>query len=80
MIAAQLWHAVTRALPGLEDDFARGDFQRLLAWLRENIHRHGRRFDTRALVRQVTGEELSPVHLLRYLRERYAPLYLPPKR
>lgn len=80
MIAAQLWQVVRRALPGLEDDFARGEFSRLLGWLRQNIHSHGKRFDTRELVRRVAGEELSPRHLLDYLRERYAPLYLPPKR
>ncbi len=80
MIAAQLWHVVQRELAGLDDDFARGDFSRLLNWLREHIHRQGRRFDTAELVQQVTGEELSPVHLVRYLRERYAPLYLPATR
>ena len=80
MIAAQLWHTIRQALPGLEDDFARGEFSRLLGWLRDSIHRHGKRFDTRELVRRVAGEELTPRHLLEYLRERYAPLYLPPKR
>lgn len=77
MIAAQLWESARQALPNLETDFSRGDFSRLLAWLRENIHRHGRRFDTRELVRKVTGEEISPRHLLRYLSERYRPLYFP---
>lgn len=80
MIAAQFWAAVRRALPDLEGDFARGDFSRLLAWLRTHIHQHGKRHDTRELVRRVAGEEISPRHLLEYLRERYAPLYLPPKR
>jgi carboxypeptidase Taq len=77
MIAAQLWSSAQQALPGLEVDFSRGEFGRLLAWLRENIHRHGRRFDTRELIRKVTGEEISPRHLVRYLRERYRPLYFP---
>lgn len=80
MIAAQLWQAVCRAMPDLDEDFSRGDFSRLLEWLRAHVHRHGKRFDTRQLVRRVTGEELSPRHLLAYLRERYAPLYFPPKR
>ena len=60
----------------LEDDFARGDFSRLLGWLRDNIHTHGRRYDTLELVRRVTGEELSPQPLLAYLQERYGGLYL----
>jgi carboxypeptidase Taq len=80
MIAAQLWHTVRKELTDIEDDFGRGDFRRLLTWLRDRIHRHGRRHDTRELVRQVTGEEVSPVHLVRYLRERYAPIYLPATR
>jgi carboxypeptidase Taq len=76
MMAAQLWYKVRGDLPGLDDDFARGDFSRLLGWLRRNIHEQGRRHDTQELVRVVTGEPLSPQHLLRYLRERYGALYL----
>ncbi len=76
MIAAQLWHRVRLLRPGLEGDFARGDFTWLLGWLRENIHAQGRRLDALTLVRQVTGEELSPRPLMRYLRERYGSLYL----
>jgi carboxypeptidase Taq len=75
MMAAQFWYKAQGDLPGLDDDFARGDFSRLLGWLRRNIHEQGRRHDTRELVRVVTGEPLSPKHLLRYLRERYLPLY-----
>ncbi|HTJ78261.1 MAG TPA: carboxypeptidase M32 [Rariglobus sp.] len=76
MIAAQLWFTVLKTLPDLEADFKKGDFSRLLGWLRINIHEQGRRYDTLALVKQVTGEELTPKYLLRYLQERYAPLYL----
>jgi carboxypeptidase Taq len=39
------------------------------------VHAEGRRYDLLALVRKVTGEELSPRPLLRYLRERYGTLY-----
>jgi carboxypeptidase Taq len=76
MIAAQLWYRVLSLRPGLEADFARGDFSWLLQWLRENIHAHGRRWGTLELVRRATGEELSPRHLVRYLTERYGALYL----
>ncbi len=80
MIAAQFWHAALDAMPGLEDAFAGGDFNGLLSWLRREVHSHGRRYDTRELVQKVTGAELAPAHLMRYLRERYAPLYLPATR
>jgi len=76
MIAAQLWAKVREARPGLEEEFARGEFGWLLAWLRESVHRQARRFGTLELVRRVTGEELSPRFLVAYLRERYGGLYL----
>ena len=75
MIAAQLWARVRTLRPGLEEDFARGDFTWLLAWLRGNIHTQGRRFSALELVQRVTGEALSPRHLIAYLRERYGSLY-----
>jgi carboxypeptidase Taq len=75
MMAAQLWYRALGELPGLEDDFARGDFSRLLGWLRTNVHARGQLYEPLELVRKVTGEALTPKYLLRYLRERYGPLY-----
>jgi carboxypeptidase Taq len=76
MMASQLWYRALQDLPGLEDDFARGDFSRLLGWLRKHVHAEGRRYDLLGLVRKVTGEALTPKYLLRYLKERYGALYL----
>lgn len=75
MLAAQLWYAALAQLPGLENDFERGDFSRLLGWLRQKIHRHGSRERLRELALSATGQALSPQPLLRYLKERYLPLY-----
>ncbi|MCF3648290.1 carboxypeptidase M32 [Synoicihabitans lomoniglobus] len=75
MIAAQLWAQAQRDLPELKTDFARGEFGRLLTWLRTNVHAHGRRYSALALVERVTGSPLSPRPLLAYLEERYATLY-----
>jgi carboxypeptidase Taq len=76
MIAAQLWARVRTLRPTVEEDFARGDFSWLLSWLRENVHSQGRRYSALELVRRITGEELSPKHLIHYLRERYGALFL----
>lgn len=75
MIAAQLWDTIQVVVPDLESDFEQGDFSRLLAWLRENIHHQGQRHDTVSLVKRVTGEGISPKPLLKYLNDRYLPLY-----
>lgn len=75
MIASQLWYKALEVLPGLTDEFAQGKYSTLLNWLRENIHSKGRQFGTQELVKQVTGEPVSPKALIRYLKERYLPLY-----
>ncbi|HIL72430.1 MAG TPA: carboxypeptidase M32, partial [Verrucomicrobia bacterium] len=75
MLAAQLWYSALDALPGIEIDFSNGDFTRLLSWLREKVHCEGKRCDLMNLTKKVTGKELSSDSLIRYLKERYLPLY-----
>ncbi|EDY82836.1 Carboxypeptidase Taq (M32) metallopeptidase superfamily [Verrucomicrobiia bacterium DG1235] len=75
MLAAQLWYAATEQLPELEEDFTRGDFSRLLGWLREKVHKNGARYHLLELSQHATGQTLSPQPLIRYLKERYLPLY-----
>jgi carboxypeptidase Taq len=75
LLAAQLWYRIREDLPGLDEEIAAGDYRPLLDWLRENIHRKGRLQFTGEFTKAVTGQELSPRFLVRYLRERYLPLY-----
>jgi len=48
MMASQFWYKAQGDLPGLEDDFSRGDFARLLGWLRRNITNRAGGYDTRS--------------------------------
>ena len=75
MIAAQLWYTVSEAIPNLESQFEQGNFTPLLNWLREQIHQQGKRYDTLELTQRATGKALAPDSLIRYLKERYLPLY-----
>jgi len=76
MIAAQLWAHVRNVRPTVEDDFAPGRFH-LVARVaaRENPYA-GPPVQCARTGARVTNEELSPQHLVRYLRERYGRLYL----
>lgn len=76
LYASQLWESVQQAIPDLSARIARGEFAELLAWLREHIHQHGRRYTAGELCKQATGEELSPEPLIRHLRVRLEPVYL----
>lgn len=75
LYAAQLFSAADRELGGLNDQFAAGEFQPLLHWLREHIHKPGQCFSASELVETVTGEPLGHQALLSQLRSKYAPLY-----
>jgi len=75
LYAAQFWEKINRDQPDLEKKMARGDFTDLLAWLRRNIHRHGRRYEAAELCRKITGKELSPEPLMRHLEGKLRPLY-----
>jgi carboxypeptidase Taq len=73
--AAQLFAAARRALPELDAQIARGQLRPLLEWLRENVHRHGKRYRARELLRVVTGQELSIQPFVDYLNGKYRRLY-----
>jgi len=75
LYAAQFWEAVNAEKPGLDARFAKGDFSPLLAWLRERIHAHGKRYRAGELCERVTGKPLSPEPLLRHLRARASQVY-----
>lgn len=75
LCAAQFYEQAKQEIPGLEDGFARGNFAPLLTWLREKIHRHGRRYTARQLIHRVTGKGLSSEPLLRHLSSKAAELY-----
>ncbi|HEX6020749.1 MAG TPA: carboxypeptidase M32 [Solirubrobacter sp.] len=67
LMAAQLWRALSAEEPDIDGQLAAGDFAPLREWLRVNIHRHGRKFESRELLRRATGEELSVEPWLDYL-------------
>lgn len=75
MYAAQFFNAAQRDLGDLDEQFAKGQFQPLKAWLNEKIHRHGKRYPARRLVEVVTGESLSHVPLVEHLNRKFGALY-----
>ena len=72
LMAAQLWRALSDDMPAVEVDIAAGDFGALREWLRDHIHRHGRKFDSRELLRRATGQELRVEPWLAYLEAQAA--------
>jgi carboxypeptidase Taq len=69
--AAQLMRRVAAENPDLEGQLARGDYQPLLAWLRDKIHRHGSRHTPQELMRLVTGKVTGIGDHVEYLRAKF---------
>ena len=75
LISVQLWEVINRDIPNLEEQIRRGEFEALLSWLRENIHRHGSMFEPQELVQRVTGSKIDPAPYVRYLNAKYKEIY-----
>ena len=55
--------------------FQTGNTAPLLEWLRNNIHRHGRRYTSEQLCQNATGGGLDIGYFLDYLRNKYVIIY-----
>jgi len=76
LISAQIWEKITADLPDLNDAFEQGEFGTLRDWLRENLHRHGRKFTPGETLERVVGtSEIDPEPYVRYLREKLSSIY-----
>ena len=75
LYSAQFWTAIRAEIDDLDSQMSRGEFGALLGWLRDKIHRHGRRFSAGGLCERITGRPLEPGPLIDYLTAKLRPLY-----
>ena len=73
--AAQLMQAAEASLGDLGDMFAKGNFEPLLSWLRDAVHRHGACHHPAELIRKASGKDISAQPLVDYLRDKLTPIY-----
>jgi carboxypeptidase Taq len=71
MTAAQLFHTVKRADPSILDGIRNGNFEALVAWLREHVHRKASLLSVPELIADATGRPLDPAVFERHLEDRY---------
>lgn len=75
LYAAQLLEVIEDQLPGLWAGIAEGRFQPLREWLRDRVHRHGRRKTARELIADITGGEPDAGPYIRYLKKKFGAIY-----
>jgi carboxypeptidase Taq len=77
LISAQLWERLSVDRPDLDDEFERGEFGALREWLRDNLHKHGRKFSPSETLARATGgpARIDPEPYVRYLRRKVGEIY-----
>jgi carboxypeptidase Taq len=61
--------------PAIATELAEGETQALVAWLTENIHQHGSKYDAAELTQRVTGGKLTHEPFVRYVRAKFGDIY-----
>jgi carboxypeptidase Taq len=75
LISAQLFRKAESDVPQLREQIEKGEFQPLLNWLRQRIHRHGRKFEPVELMEKAIGEQLEAEPFLAYLKNKFDEIY-----
>jgi carboxypeptidase Taq len=75
VVSVQLWDKIRGELPDLDSQFERGEFGELSGWLRENLHRHGRKYTSKEMLERIVGGSMDPAPYLRYLKEKLGEIY-----
>jgi len=75
VVSVQLWDKLKGELPDLEPQFERGEFGDLAGWLRENLHRHGRKYTSKEMLERITGGGMDPAPYIRYLKSKLGEIY-----
>jgi carboxypeptidase Taq len=75
LISAQLWERFGAVYPERDASIRRGDFSKLLSWLRSEVHRHGRKYQPQELVQRAVGSKIDAAPYLRYLRNKFVEIY-----
>jgi carboxypeptidase Taq len=75
IIGAQLWEKIVADMPDLNARMEQGEFARLREWLREHLHRHGRKFTPQEMRQRLLGGRIDVGPYVRYLKGKYAEIY-----
>jgi carboxypeptidase Taq len=72
VMSVQIWRAVQRDVPDLDEQVGRGEFAALREWLGEHVHALGRMYPPQETLRRATGSTIAAGPYLEYLRQKYA--------
>ncbi len=75
LYGAQFVNTLRSTFDDLDSRIESGDFASILGWQRKHIHNAGRMYPATELCKRVTGSDLDPTYLMKYVREKYSGIY-----
>jgi len=71
LYAAQLFAEAKKVIPTLSNQITKGKFDKLIKWLRYNVHTRGSLCNSDELIKNITREELNIEYFKKHLINRY---------
>ena len=73
--SSQIYKKISEVNKNLDTEIQQGNFQNILNWLRENIHKYGRLITADEIIKKACGEGLNSRIFVNYLKDKYYKLY-----
>ncbi len=73
--SGQILKAMEEDLPEWRGLISSGSFKEVRDWLATHVHRHGKLYDPAALIKLISGSELTVEPFIEYLEKKYSSLY-----
>ena len=73
--AAQFMAKAKASIPGLDDEFRKGNFKPLNSWLTSNIYDKGKLMFSNDLCKEATGEPLNIKYFAEYMKDKLGRVY-----
>jgi len=75
LVSSQLWEKMSEEIKDIDGKIENAEFEVILAWLRENVHVHGAKFEPQELVKKITGSKITPEPFIKYLNHKFGEIY-----
>ena len=75
LISAQISAQMEKDIGSIDNLIENGEYEKIIFWLKNNIHKHGRSLNSMDLVRNVTNKELTADYFINHLRSKINDFY-----
>ena len=73
--ATQIYSQIRKEITDFDSKVERQEFREIIEWLNQKIYSKGRSKTAEHIIRSITGKDLEPKELIRYLYEKYSKIY-----